>query len=181
MPGPVQISGMRCETSPGSAAFVRLYVVIIVATVVALAVLSVTDAAAATKGAWVHGVIVMLFAVLLPLRLRSARSGSRRALRAVGLIAAVLLLVNVIDALVPGMFPGWMRVEVVLIAVLMGRNPQSRRRFGGHVRAASAGTTGDDPGRCGRHARLSGRPPLGRSATLRRTVRHGISRRPWSR
>ena len=55
----------------------------------------------------------------LPLRMRSARSGSRWALRAVGLIAAVLLLVNVVEALVPEMFPVWMRIEMIAIAALM--------------------------------------------------------------
>ncbi|MBY8855670.1 hypothetical protein K7711_04200 [Nocardia sp. CA2R105] len=100
-------------------ALVRGYVVIVSATIVALAVLSVVDAAQATKDAWGHAVIVMLFAVLLPLRMRSARSGSRWALRAVGLIAAVLFLVNIVEALVPEMFPVWMRIEMIAIAVLM--------------------------------------------------------------
>lgn len=63
--------------------------------------------------------IVAAFAVLLLVRVRSARGGSVGALRAVGLISAVLLLVNVVEALIPGFVPIWMRVEMVGIAVLM--------------------------------------------------------------
>jgi hypothetical protein len=64
-------------------------------------------------------VIVAVFAVVLPLRLRAARAGSPGALRAVGIIAAVLLLVNVIEAMIPGLFPLWMRAEMIGIAVVM--------------------------------------------------------------
>jgi low temperature requirement protein LtrA len=95
------------------------YLVTAVATVVALAMLSVTAPHQATREAWGHAVIVAAFAVLLPLRYRSARRGSLTALRAVGVIAAALLLVNVIEALLPHFVPGWMRVEMLGIAVLM--------------------------------------------------------------
>ena len=61
-------------------------------------------------------------AVLLPLRLRSARAGRRSGLRAVGLISAALLLVNVVEATVPGFLPVWMRVEMVWVAGLMAAN-----------------------------------------------------------
>ena len=40
-------------------------------------------------------------------------------LRPTGFIAAVLLVVNVVEALIPGLFPLWMRVEMVAIAVVM--------------------------------------------------------------
>lgn len=66
-----------------------------------------------------HAIIVTLFAVLLPLRLRAARRGSLGALRAVGLIASALFLVNVVEASIPGFVPVWMRLEMVGIAVLM--------------------------------------------------------------
>lgn len=99
---------------------VRLYVVIVVATLVALAVLSAVAPRQATSEAWGHAVIVAIFGVLLPLRLRAARGGSAGALRAVGVIAAVLCLVNVVEALIPGFVPLWMRIEMIAIAVLMG-------------------------------------------------------------
>jgi hypothetical protein len=41
------------------------------------------------------------------------------ALRAVAIIASVLLAVNVVEAALPHAFPGWMRIEMVVIAVLM--------------------------------------------------------------
>lgn len=66
-----------------------------------------------------HAVIVLIFAVLLPLRLRSAQRGSGGAVRATCLIAAVLLLANVIEALLPGLFPIWMRIESAVIALIM--------------------------------------------------------------
>lgn len=97
---------------------VTTYVVITVATLVVLAVLSATAPALATGEAWGHAVIVGVFAVLLPLRLRSARRGGRGALTAVVVIASVLALVNVVEAFLPA-FPGWMRGEMVVIAALM--------------------------------------------------------------
>ncbi|MGH7910698.1 MAG: hypothetical protein ACREQM_01935 [Candidatus Dormibacteraceae bacterium] len=103
----------------GITAIVAGYVVIVLGTVVALGILSATAPRLAGTDAWVHAVIVAVFAVILALRVRAARTGSLRALRAVGIIAAVVLLVNVIEALMPGLFPTWMRVEMVGIAVLM--------------------------------------------------------------
>jgi hypothetical protein len=98
---------------------VRAYVAVVLGTVVVLGILSVAAPAQATRDAWVHAVIVAVFAVLLPLRLRSARSGSRGGLRAVGLISAALFLVNVIEAMIPGLFPVWLRLVMVGIAALM--------------------------------------------------------------
>lgn len=100
-------------------AVVRSYVVIALGTVAALGALSATAPQLAGQEAWVHAVIVAVFAVILPLRLRAARAGSVGAIRAVGIISAILFLVNVIEALIPGLFPAWMRVEMVGIAVLM--------------------------------------------------------------
>jgi hypothetical protein len=98
---------------------VGVYVGVVLGTVVALGVLSAAAPALATTDAWVHAVIVAVFAMLLPLRLRSAGSGSRAALRAVGLISAALFLVNAIEAMIPGLFPVWLRVVAVGIAALM--------------------------------------------------------------
>jgi peptidoglycan/LPS O-acetylase OafA/YrhL len=98
---------------------VRVYVVIVLGTIAALAVLSGIDSGQATPEAWGHAVIVGVFAVLLPLRLRSARQGDPRALVAVGIIAGVLAAVNVVEALIPDFLPGWMRIEMIGVAALM--------------------------------------------------------------
>ncbi|MBJ7289578.1 hypothetical protein [Williamsia sp.] len=98
---------------------VGIYVAVVAATILALIVLSATAPSQAPTEAWVHAVIVAAFAVLLPLRLRAAERGSVRAVRAVGIIAAVLLVVNVVQALLPDLYPVWMRVEMVGIAVVM--------------------------------------------------------------
>jgi uncharacterized membrane protein len=98
---------------------VAAYVVVVAGTIAALVILAAIAPAQATPEAWGHAVVVGVFAVLLPVRLRTARRGGRRALVAVGVIAAVLVVVNVVEALVPGLFPGWMRLEMVGIAVLM--------------------------------------------------------------
>lgn len=99
---------------------VTAYIAVVALTVVVLGVLSTVAPKAATANAWGHAVVVAVFALVLPLRLRSARSGKRSAIRAVGLIAAVLLLVNVVEALIPGFVPLWMRVEMIAVAMLMG-------------------------------------------------------------
>ncbi len=101
------------------AKLIAVYVLCVIATIVTLAVLSGSDPDQATGDAWVHAVIVGVFAVLLPVRLRAARKGSERAGLAVGIIATVLVVVNVVEALIPGLFPIWMRVEMAGIAVLM--------------------------------------------------------------
>jgi hypothetical protein len=98
---------------------VVVYVALTVATLAALVVLSGVGSRAATSEAWGHAVVVAGFAVLLPLRVRAASRGSRRALGAVGVIATVLVVVNLVEALVPGLFPVWMRAEMVGVALLM--------------------------------------------------------------
>jgi hypothetical protein len=100
-------------------AVVRVYVTLTLATVVALAVLSAVTPRLATSEAWGHAVIVTVFAALLPLRLRAARRGSGRALRAATIIAVVLLVVNLIEAALPHAFPAWMRLDMVVVALLM--------------------------------------------------------------
>jgi hypothetical protein len=98
---------------------VRVYTALTVATVGALIVMSAVAPRLATANAWGHAVIVGIFAVLLPLRMRAARKGSTRAVRALGIMAVVLLVVNVVEATLPGAFPGWMRIEMGVIAVVM--------------------------------------------------------------
>jgi isoprenylcysteine carboxyl methyltransferase (ICMT) family protein YpbQ len=100
-------------------AVVAGYVVLTAATIVTLIILEGTARHLATKDAWGHAVIVLVFAVLLPLRLRAARKGSADALRALAIIASALLVVNAVEAALPHAFPGWMRIEMVVIVVLM--------------------------------------------------------------
>jgi hypothetical protein len=97
---------------------VRAYVVLTAATVAALIVMSAVAPRLATSNAWGHAVIVVIFVILLPLRMRAARKGSTRALRGVTIMAVALLAVNVVEAALP-QFPGWMRIEMAVIAVLM--------------------------------------------------------------
>ena len=98
---------------------IKIYVSVVVATIVALAIMSSVGSGLATSAAWIHAAIVGVFAVLLPLRLRSAARGSNDALRAVGIIAAALFAVNAVEAAIPGLLPTWMRIEMIGIAVLM--------------------------------------------------------------
>ena len=99
--------------------FVTVYVVLVAMTVVLLAALSAAGSSAATTDAWVHTLVVGAFAVLLPVRVHAAGRGSHGALRAIGIIAVVLCGVNLVEACVPGLFPLWLRVEMVGIAALM--------------------------------------------------------------
>ena len=113
-------SGVLPSPVPAAASWtVGAYVVVALGTVVALAVMAAAAPALATDEAWGHAVVVAVFAVLLPLRLLAARRGSRRALTAVTVIAGVLVVVNVVEAALPGVFPAWMRVEMVAVAALM--------------------------------------------------------------
>ncbi|WP_051267680.1 hypothetical protein [Nakamurella lactea] len=105
------------------------YLVLTVATLAALAILSVTAPEQATSEAWGHAVIVALFAALLLIRLRAARRGSSRALTAVGLIAGILVVANLVEAALPHSFPGWMRVQMVVVAVLMAGTGFAVRRI----------------------------------------------------
>ncbi len=99
---------------------VGLYLATSVVTVVLLGLLSAAGSEEATSSAWVHAVIVAFFAVLLEMRMRAVRRGNRRASVAVLIIAAVLVVANIIEAAAPGAFPTWMRFEMVGIAALMG-------------------------------------------------------------
>ena len=107
---------------------VKVYIAATAATIVALVVLSAIGSDLATSNAWGHAIVVAAFAVLLPLRLRAAHRGSRSAVRAVGVIAAVLLVVNLVEAVIPNCLPGWMRVEMLAVAALMAAVIVSVRR-----------------------------------------------------
>lgn len=104
---------------PRVGVLVGIYLGVVLLTLAALAVMSVVAPDQATEHAWGHAIVVAVFAVLLPLRLRSAQRGRRGAIRAVGIIAAVLLVANVVEALLPGFVPDWMRGEMILVALLM--------------------------------------------------------------
>jgi hypothetical protein len=107
------------NTHHSISACISTYVALTAATVLALVGLSLADPSLATGHAWGHAIIVAVFAVLLPLRFRAARAGRRSGLRAVGLISAAVLVVNVVEGLMPGFFPTWMRVEMFCTAALM--------------------------------------------------------------
>jgi hypothetical protein len=98
---------------------VTAYVVISLGTLAVLAVLSARSPDLAGREAWVHAVIVGVFAAVLPLRLRSAHRGSERGWVAVVVIAGVLAIANVVEAALPSPFPGWMRIEMLVMAALM--------------------------------------------------------------
>lgn len=100
-------------------ALAGLYALVSIATVAALVVLSIVQPELATPHAWGHAVIVAAVAVLLPLRLRAAWRGSGRALRASLVIAVVILVVNVVEAALPGVFTAWMRIDMVVSAAIM--------------------------------------------------------------
>jgi hypothetical protein len=98
---------------------VAIYVASVVATIVALAILTAIDPAQATSEAWGHAIVVAIFAIVLPLRLRAAQAGSHRAHTVVGVIAVALIAVNVMEAVIPGFVPLWMRIEMIATAALM--------------------------------------------------------------
>lgn len=104
---------------PAARTLVRVYLAVVVLTLAVLMVLSFAAPWLATADAWDHAIVVAVFAIVLPIRLRRAQTRGRGAIRAVGLIAAVLFLVNVVEALLPGFVPLWMRVEMIVVAVLM--------------------------------------------------------------
>lgn len=88
-------------------------------TVVALAAMTAAAPYLATDEAWGHAVVVAVFAIVLLLRTRAALKGSRAGFRAVTVIGCVLLVVNLVEAVLPGVFPSWMRVEMLIIAAMM--------------------------------------------------------------
>lgn len=104
---------------PAAEPLVRIYLAVVMATFVTLAALALTAPRLATSNAWGHAIVVGVFAIVLPLRLRRAQTAKRGAIRAVGFISAILFLANVVEALIPGFVSAWMRVEMVLVALLM--------------------------------------------------------------
>ncbi|MFG2290405.1 hypothetical protein ACGFOU_30550 [Streptomyces sp. NPDC048595] len=98
---------------------VGAYVVVALGTLVVLGVMAAVAPSVATAEAWGHAVIVAVFALVLPLRTRAAFKGSRAGLRAVTVIGCVLAVVNLVEAVLPGAFPPWMRGEMVVIAAMM--------------------------------------------------------------
>ncbi|MFI0263146.1 hypothetical protein ACH4OW_29445 [Streptomyces sp. NPDC017056] len=98
---------------------VNAYVAVCLGTLVALAALTMVAPSLATDEAWGHAVVVAVFAIVLLLRTRAALKGSRAGFRAVTVIGCVLLVVNLVEAVLPGVFPSWMRVEMLIIAAMM--------------------------------------------------------------
>lgn len=108
----------RSAVLAAASVVVRAYVVLTAATVAALIVMSAVAPRLATSNAWGHAAIVAVFVILLPLRMRAARKDSTRALRGVTVMAVAVFAVNVAEAALP-QFPGWMRIEMAVTAVLM--------------------------------------------------------------
>lgn len=94
------------------------YSVIALVAIAALAVFSITRPSLVNEDAWVHCIVVGVFALVLPLRAKAAAE-KRSALRATGIIAAVLFVVNVVEAFLPNFMPTWLRVVMVAIALIM--------------------------------------------------------------
>lgn len=119
------MDGAETATPDASASLAKVkmlvgtYVVVVLGTVVALAVMARSAPSLATSEAWGHAVVVAVFAIVLPLRARAALKGSASGLRALTIIGSVLAVVNLVEAALPGAFPAWMRVEMLVIAVLM--------------------------------------------------------------
>lgn len=111
---------------------VGVYGLVALGTVAVLVWMSSAAPELATDEAWGHAMIVAAFAIVLLARTRAATKGSAKALRAVRIIAMVLLVVNLVEALLPGVFPAWMRIEMLAIAAWMAlillcvRNAQHR-------------------------------------------------------
>ncbi|WP_195909180.1 hypothetical protein [Microlunatus sp. Gsoil 973] len=94
------------------------YVGLTVAALIAPVVMTGLAPQLATDEAWGHQIIVAVFAVLLPLRMRAARRGSTGAVRAVMIIAVVVGVVNLVEAVLP-VFPLWMRIVMLVVVVTM--------------------------------------------------------------
>jgi hypothetical protein len=109
----------RSADLPAASTVVRAYVALTVSTLVALVVMSALAPRLATHEAWGHAVIVAIFAILLPLRMRAAQRRRGRALRAVRIITVALFTVNVVEAALPHVFPAWMRIEMAATALMM--------------------------------------------------------------
>jgi hypothetical protein len=119
---------------------VRVYVALTAATVLALVPLAVVAPRLAAAHAWGHAIVVVAFAVLLPLRLRAARKGDGGALRAVAIISGALAAVSLVEGTIPDFFPLWMRLEMLCVAALMVGNVLlvQRAALGGEPSGATA-------------------------------------------
>jgi hypothetical protein len=95
------------------------YAALTALSIILLIIFSAAAPQLATSDAWGHAVIVVIFAFVLPLRLRRVgKNPTPGGVRAGIIIASVLLAVNLVEALLP-MFPGWMRGEMAVIVILM--------------------------------------------------------------
>ncbi|WP_185842402.1 hypothetical protein [Streptomyces sp. WAC 06725] len=86
---------------------------------ITLPALTLQGIAEVGQEAWGHAAVVAVFAIVLLLRTRAALRRSRAGFRAVTVIGCVLLVVNVVEAALPGVFPPWMRIEMLIIAAMM--------------------------------------------------------------
>jgi hypothetical protein len=93
------------------------------------------DQSLVTQDAWVHAAILLAFAVVLVRVAQRAASGDRRAYLRLRIIGLVVPIASIVEALIPGLFPGWMRVEQLLYGlwllavVALASRPAVRRSF----------------------------------------------------
>jgi len=99
----------------------RLCLLYALATLVTLGVLIWKRNAAdvATTEAWTHAFIVCVFAAVLLSVVHRAATGTRGAYRRLQIVSVVLPVVSLLEAVIPGLFPTWMRIEQLLYALLL--------------------------------------------------------------
>jgi hypothetical protein len=93
------------------------------------------DPALVTADAWVHEIILLVFAVVLVRVAQRAQAGNRRAHLRLLIVGSVVPVASLVEALIPGLFPTWMRIEQGLYGVLLlgvvalAASPAVRRSF----------------------------------------------------
>ena len=129
--------GVESEVSRSLRRIRVLCVVYLAATVVTLGFLAWKngDASLVTDEAWVHAIILLALAVVLVRVAKRAEAGSRRGYLRLRIVGLVVPLASLVEALIPGLFPTWMRIEQALYGVLLlavaalASSPAVRRSF----------------------------------------------------
>jgi hypothetical protein len=107
------------------------------ATVASLGFLAVQsgDRSLVTDEAWGHEIVLLAFAIVLVRVAGRAATGNRRAYLRLRIIGLVVPIASVVEALIPGFLPDWMRVEQLLYGgwllavVVLASRPSVRRSF----------------------------------------------------
>ena len=69
------------------------------------------DHSLVTTDTWVHEVILLVFAVVLVGVAKRTAAGDPRAYLRLRIVSLVIAVVSVVVAVLPGLFPAWMRIE----------------------------------------------------------------------